>query len=254
MDKFLRLPQVAEKLGVASYENIVVSETGSIRRRVGETISSCSLPCLLHITVFTHRGEDYWKALKRYGYPAPLGRFGKGTRWCCGVFKHRVFQRLAYNGFYNNTPWKYGVDGVKATDSPYRRKKYTSDIITWEKTRDTYLFPLRTLSDSEVWMLLEEAGLKNIVEKQYEKWGRSPNCMFCPMLGRITTIRRTVEAMPDALKTMLYRELVRLLPRYKPTTYSYKSIEKWIQVLEEHLGEKDLPESRAAPHRASCKT
>lgn len=223
--------RVAGLLGARDRRVVRVSETRAIRARLGEALETCRLPCLLHVVAYTGRGEDYWEAMERYGYPAPLGRFGRGTRWCCGVFKHRVLQRLPYNGRRSGAPWKYGANGVKATDSPYRARRYTRDVITWEATRDTYLFPLRTMSDGEVWGLLGELGLRGAVAPQYEKWGRSPNCMFCPMVGRRELVEKTVRAMPPALREKLASQLEELLPRYKPTTFSYKSIRLWLDVL-----------------------
>ena len=224
--------RVAEKLDIKDTRRVVVKETRLIRKQLKEAIDSCNLPCLLHIIVFTHRGEDFWKALKRYGYPAPFGIFGKGTRWCCGTFKHRVFNRLPYNGEYNGVPWKFGVDGPKATDSSYRRKVYVSDIMTWEKTRDTYLLLLRTLTDDDVWRILKYYGLYDIVYKQYMKWGRSPNCMFCPMIGMKNALL-TILALNDETKKFIASNLRELLPRYKPGTFSYNSITKWLKALGE---------------------
>ncbi len=224
--------ETARMLNVRDVASVRVDATREIMARLSAAIESCSLPCLLHVIVFTHYGEDYWKAMLRYGYPAPFSRFGWGVRWCCGTFKHRVFGRLPFNGRMNGLPWRFGADGVKDTDSPHRRKKYTSDVITWEKTRDTYLFPLRGLTDNDVWSILRYYGLYEIVYRQYEKWGRSPNCMFCPMVGRRDLIEKTVKAMPPAARRLLRETLLKLKPRYKETTYSYKSITKWLEVLD----------------------
>ncbi len=223
--------RLAEKLEARDRRVVTVAETRRIRERLQAALEGCRLPCLLHVVAYTTRGEDYWQAMKRHGYPAPLGRFGRGTRWCCGVFKHRVLQRLPYNGTRSGQPWKYGMDGVKATDSPYRRKRYTSDVITWERTRDTYLFPLRLLTDEQVWTLLEQLHLAPIVKPQYQRWGRSPNCMFCPMIGRRSQIEKTVQAMTPAMRRLLKETLEELLPRYKPTTFSYRSITRWLEAL-----------------------
>jgi len=221
----------ARLLGVRERRAVRVSETRKIRSILANELEKCSPPCLLQIIPYTHRGEDFWAAMKRYGYPAPLGRFGKGTRWCCGTFKHRVLGRLPFNGKRGEKPWRFGMDGVKATDSPYRAKRYTHDIITWPETRDTYLFPLRVLEDHEVWALLRLLGLEDAVRPQYEKWGRSPNCMFCPMVGRRELIERAVRAMPPAARSLLRETLEELLPRYKPSTFSYRSINKWLDAL-----------------------
>lgn len=234
---------IARRLNVHDVVRVRVDVTQRIMRQLKDALESCGRPCLMHIIVFTHRGEDFWQALMRYGYPAPLGRFGKGTRWCCGTFKHRVFGRLPYNGRRNGEPWRYGVDGVKATDSPYRRKKYISDILTWERTRDTYLFPLRFLTDEQVWEILRRYDLYDIVYRQYERWGRAPNCMFCPMVGRRELIAKTVEAMPESMRKLVYSHLYQLLPCYKETTFSYKSIKKWLKALENSITSKNISES-----------
>lgn len=243
---------VARILGVRDVVRVRVDATRRIMKQLEEALETCGRPCLLHVVVFTHRGEDFWQALMRYGYPAPLGRFGKGTRWCCGTFKHRVFGRLPYNGRRNGEPWRYGMDGVKATDSPYRRKKYTSDVLTWERTRDTYLFPLRLLSDEQVWGILRYYGLYEVVYRQYERWGRAPNCMFCPMVGRRELIAKTVKAMPESMRKLVYSHLYQLLPRYKETTFSYKSIRKWLEVLEGGILPRSVVEQMASDGAEVC--
>ncbi len=243
---------LARILDVRDVVRVRVDATRRIMKKLEEALETCGQPCLLHVVVFTHRGEDFWQALMRYGYPAPLGRFGKGTRWCCGTFKHRVFNRLPYNGYHNGEPWRYGVDGVKATDSPYRRKKYTSDVLTWERTRDTYLFPLRLLSDEQVWGILRYYGLYEVVYQQYERWGRAPNCMFCPMVGRRELIAKTVEAMPESMRKLVYSHLYTLLPRYKETTFSYKSIRKWLEVLEGSMMTRIIVEQVASGEAEEC--
>ena len=96
--------RVARELGVSSRSVVRVDATRSIRGRLREAIDSCSRPCLLHVIVYTHRGEDFWAALLRYGYPTPFSKYGWGVRWCCGTFKHRVFNRLPYNGVRGGTP------------------------------------------------------------------------------------------------------------------------------------------------------
>ena len=229
-DNIKAVEGLAEALGVRDTVTVVVRETKRIRDELGNTLSTCSLPCLLRVIPFTPRGEDFWEAMLRYGFPAPLGRFGKGTRWCCGTFKHRILNRLPYNGRRNGVPWKYGVDGTKATDSPYRAKKYREDIMTWETTKDTYYLPLRSLSDDEVWSLLEIMNLAHIVRLQYEKWGRAPNCFFCPMLGK-RALQKTVGAMTPQQRAHVAKYLRLVLPRYKCGTYSARAIRQWLEAI-----------------------
>ena len=230
VDNILAVEGLAKVLGVKDSASIMVKETRQIRKRLGEVLTACSLPCLLRVVPFTHRGEDFWSAMLRYGFPAPLGRFGRGTRWCCGTFKHRVLNRLPYNGRRDGVPWKYGIDGTKATDSPYRARVYRDDVMTWEATRDTYYLPLRTMSDDEVWALLEALGLAEIVRPQYERWGRAPNCFFCPMLGK-AAMRRAAEAMTPQQRAFVAKHLRAVLPRYREGTYSRRAIEAWLEVL-----------------------
>jgi 3'-phosphoadenosine 5'-phosphosulfate sulfotransferase (PAPS reductase)/FAD synthetase len=244
----------AQRLGLDRAGPVVVSETRRIKTRLQEALSGCSPPCLLHVVAYSHRGEDFWTAMRRYGYPAPLGRFGKGTRWCCGTFKHRVLGRLPPNGERAGTPWRYGMDGVKATDSPYRARRYTEDIITWPRTRDTYLFPLRLLHDNQVWAILEELGLADTVRPQYEKWGRSPNCMFCPMIGRRDLIEKAARNMTPAMRRLVARELEALLPRYKPTTFSHRSIKKWLEAIDIVEATQEPPHAATQPGEAQAET
>ena len=218
-------------LGIRDSVTVKISKTKLIRQTLGEAIETCVRPCLLKIVAFDTYGRDFWKAMKQYGFPAPLGRFGKGIRWCCGTFKHRVLQRLPFNGTNNGKPWKYGVNGIKATDSPYRKKRYKNYVMTWEKTHDTYLFPLLKLDNEQVWSLLKYLGIYTIVYQQYSKWGRSPNCMWCPMLGA-KYVEKTVQALPQNTKLFIAKELSFLLPRYVETTYSYKKINEWLRLLE----------------------
>lgn len=221
---------LATRLGVKDSRTVVVRETGRVRSLLEEAISSCTLPCLLRVLPFTPRGEGFWGAMLRYGFPAPLGRFGRGTRWCCGTFKHRVLNRLPFNGFMGSQPWRFGVDGSKATDSPYRARVYRSDVMTWARTRDTYYLPLRTLSDGDVWALLAELGIDSVVRPQYLKWGRAPNCFFCPMLGK-SAMRRAAEAMTPQQRSLVVKHLKAVLPRYREGTYSYRAIRAWLEVL-----------------------
>ncbi len=229
-DNIRAVELIAKALGVRDTTVVVVGETRRIRDELGNALSTCTLPCLLRIVPFTPRGEDFWAAMLRYGFPAPLGRFGKGTRWCCGTFKHRVLNRLPYNGRRNGEPWKYGVDGTKATDSPYRARVYQRDIMTWEATRDTYFLPLRTVTDAEVWEMLEAMGLISAVKPQYEKWGRAPNCFFCPMIGK-KSVEKVVSAMTSQQKMLVIKYLKEVLPRYKKETYSYKAITEWLTLM-----------------------
>ena len=230
-DNIRAVERVAKSLGVRDAAVVVVRETRRIRDELGNALSTCSLPCLLRVIPFTPRGEDFWGAMLRYGFPAPLGRFGKGTRWCCGTFKHRVLNRLPYNGERNGEPWKYGVDGTKATDSPYRARVYQRDIMTWEATRDTYYLPIRTATNAEVWAMLETMGLVSAVKPQYDRWGRAPNCFFCPMLGK-AAIHRAAEAMTPQQRTHVAKHLKAILPKYRDGTYSRKAMEAWLEVLE----------------------
>lgn len=230
-DNILAVEALAAALGVKDLATVVIRETRGIRGALSCALSTCSTPCLLRVIPFTPRGEDFWGAMLRYGFPAPLGRFGRGTRWCCGTFKHRVLNRLPYNGRRNGVPWKYGIDGTKATDSPYRARVYRGDVMTWEGTRDTYYLPLRTMSDGEVWALLDALGLAEVVRPQYERWGRAPNCFFCPMLGR-AAMQRAAGAMTPQQRAHVAKHLRAILPKYREGTYSRKAIEAWLEVLE----------------------
>lgn len=230
-DNITAVESVAALTGVRDRVTVVVSETRRIRDELGNALSTCTLPCLLRVIPFTPRGEDFWAAMLRYGFPAPLGRFGKGTRWCCGTFKHRVLNRLPFNGRRGGIPWKYGVDGTKATDSPYRAKVYRNDIMTWEATRDTYYLPLRTMTNDQVWALLQVLGLADAVRPQYERWGRAPNCFFCPMLGK-KAARKAAEAMTPQQRAHVIRHLKAILPRYREGTYSRRAIQAWLEALE----------------------
>ena len=230
-DNIAAVEGLAKALGVKDSVTVVVKETEGIWPRLSGAIAGCRKPCLMRVIPFTQYGEDFWGAMLRYGFPAPLGRFGMGTRWCCGTFKHRVLNRLPYNGRLNGRPWRFGVNGIKATDSPYRRKKYREDVMTWESTKDTYYFPLRTLTDDIVWRIMKALRLAEIVRPQYERWGRAPNCFFCPMLGK-RAMAATVKAMTPQQRALVVEHLRRVLPRYKEGTYSYRSIKEWLEVIE----------------------
>lgn len=229
-DNIRAVEDLAGALGVRDTVTVVVWETRRIRDELSNALSTCDLPCLLRVVPFTPKGEGFWAAMLRYGFPAPLGRFGKGTRWCCGTFKHRVLNRLPYNGRRNGEPWKYGIDGTKATDSPYRARIYRDDVMTWEGTKDTYYFPLRTLSDDMVWHVLDVLGIARIVRPQYERWGRAPNCFFCPMLGK-KAMKKSAEAMTPQQRVIVVKHLRNILPRYREGTYSQKAMRAWLEVL-----------------------
>ncbi len=252
-DNVASVQSQARILGVRETITVKVDRTRDIRSKLEVAVSTCERPCLLQVLAFDTHGRDYWRAMKQYGFPAPLGRYGRGTRWCCGTFKHRVLQRLPYNGSRNGLSWKYGVNGVKATDSPYRARKYQNIVQTWERTKDTYLFPLLNLTDSQVWSLLEETKITSAVLPQYKKWGRSPNCMWCPLLGKKAAIQ-TIKAMPEGVRRLIQERLEELLPRYKSGTYSRKMITMWLSLLSLYVDDNHVSGSAGEGGEASEST
>lgn len=232
-DNVTAVYNMAKILNVKDIVKVKLDKTREMREKIKEAISSCGRPCLIHAVVFDTYGEDFWRAMQRYGFPAPLERFGAGVRWCCGTFKHRTLGHLPYNGKLDGKEWHFGVDGTKATDSPYRTKVYKTCIITWEKTRDTYLFPIRTLTDDEVWELLKVMGLYEVVHVQYEKWGRSPNCMWCPMVSSKELMKKTWVNMSPGGRELVKKTLEGMMNKYKESTFSFKEIKKWLETFEQ---------------------
>lgn len=71
---------------------------------------------------------------------------------------------------------------------------------------DYTLAPLCDLRDPQVWALLEYYGIRSIVARQYEKWGRSPNCVLCPLASK-RQLQRAVRQLPTGFMKRYYEAL-----------------------------------------------
>ncbi len=130
-------------------------------------------------------GPPYWALLRLHGPPAPPPY----PRWCCKLYKEEPLAWLPPQ----KPPYRYIVTGVKRADSRARAKRWPQgcerEFRAPRGIRDLAIAPLCDLDDAQVWALLEHLGLRGIVEEQYRKWGRSPNCVLCPLASRAQLVR-----------------------------------------------------------------
>ena len=207
-------------------------------------------PELLVVVVISYRhGLSYWDAVLRYGWPAPAERFGKGIRWCCSEFKEKWWLELPPNGVFQGRPAKFIIVGVKAADSVTRRRRWEKsevNVFGAGQALDVALAPLHDLTDDDVWHLLKHYGIYDIVHKQYEVFGHSPNCTLCPFMS-YDALRKTLRQLPTQYIGRVLRIMEEVRPRYKEGTFSADRLDRWIEMFREELRRRaslrDWPES-----------
>jgi len=153
---------------------------------------------VIHVVRFSDEGVDFFDAMVSRGFPLSMSY---PSRWCRIVFKNRVVEALP-------RPW-FVVDGVRAVDSPARRRRvkqlvYTTTLVGY---RLIVARPLFDMSDEEVWEVLREAGVDKLLST-YERYGSSLNCSVCP-LTPVEKLRRVAEGLArDAVgRAILLRAL-----------------------------------------------
>lgn len=192
---------------------------------------------MIYILARSYRfGLDYWTAVSRWGFPAPAERWGRGVRWCCSEFKEKWWHVLPANGVYHGKPAKYLVVGIKRSDSSYRRRKWSGTMVKvfMSSPIDVALAPLADLTDNDVWMLLKHYGIYDIVHRQYEIMGHSPNCVLCPLMGK-RALQRTVEQLPTTYLKRVLGVLAEVRGRYGGSTFSGRRIDEWVRVIRGEL-------------------
>jgi 3'-phosphoadenosine 5'-phosphosulfate sulfotransferase (PAPS reductase)/FAD synthetase len=196
----------------------------------------------VYAVVADHRlGLPYWEAVARYGWPAPLERWGGGKRWCCAHFKANWLAERHPNGVYEGRPARFLAVGIRRQESHYRARLWAGR--TWQVfenrdgTVDVALAPIVDLSEADVWALLSHYGLRDAVRPQYERWGRAPNCALCPLMGR-SAVERAAERLPTGYLEAVARTLRRILPRYGGSTLARRRIEEWLKIIEAELGRR----------------
>lgn len=187
----------------------------------------------IHIVAHNRYGEDFWRSVERWGIPVQLA---SGRRWCYNEFKQKHWDELpAVNGK------RYIIVGVKATDSHWRRKRWsnaTGNVREFRVRRlgvtDIALSPLLWLSNNHVWQLLKEVGIRL---ETYEHCGDSLNCVFCPFRSKDKQ-RRIVRCLwgiaeDDDIKILL--RALRALRRAKQGSLTQAKAREWIELIEEEL-------------------
>ena len=212
----------------------VCRNPGDMRRNMYRALYNYSRPLLVHAVVTSHSlGLDYWNTLRKYGFPMPLERAGKGKRFCCSEFKSKWFDELPPN---TKKFERVVVSGVKKTDSFYRRKLWDNYVMIFNKHTkypDITIAPLIDYTDIEVMLLLKQYNVKSIL-KQYEKWRRSPNCVICPLQGK-HGFMLALKNLPCNYLNHVVSYIEELLPRYRSTTFSHKKIKEWIFLIRKEM-------------------
>ena len=196
-------------------------------------------PELLVVVVSYRHGLSYWDAVLRYGFPAPAERFGRGLRWCCSEFKEKWWHELPANTVYNGRPAKALIAGVKASDSPYRAKRWKQPVNIFRAAQGQYriaLAPLYDLRDHHVWSLLRHYGLYETIHKQYEVFGHSPNCVLCPLMN-MEAFEKTIRVLPKSYLKRVLDVLVKVRGRYRDGTFSATRLDKWIRMIREVISD-----------------
>lgn len=206
---------------------------------------------LLYLVVRSSRyGLDYWSAVDKWGFPAPLERWRKGVRWCCAEYKKNWWKMLPPNGLYEAKPARYGIVGIKRSDSHYRSRRWKDFVHVFYSgpPLDVQLAPLLDLEDGHVWLLLKQYGIYDNVHRQYEAMGHSPNCTLCPLMDA-KSFKKTIKALPTGYLERLEGVLLRLRERYVEGTFSHDKINRWLTVIEEELRRRGRkPGPRRIPH------
>ena len=200
-----------------------------------------SAPSLVYV-VTTANGMDYWEATRRYGLEAPLERLGGGKRWAASMMKARWLAERPPNGSLRGRPAHLVVVGVKRADSPYRARLWRGTHVRvfgerYQKVPDVALAPIADLTDAEVWRLLELYGLKGLVEHQYARWRRAPNCALCPLMGREEFLL-AIRNLPTGYLRRVLAVLKEVRPRYREGTFTARRLDEWIPLIEEELGRR----------------
>ena len=194
-DNVLAARLVAERLGLL-WETIVW-EYDTPLPAVGGTV--------YHVIV---KDWPYWELLAIKGTPLPPPR----PRWCCKRFKE---EPLGYAPCAPTTLdgrracARIVVVGVKRSDSRARAKRWANThakVFEREDSMDIAVAPLVDMNDAEVWALLSYHNIHDIVKEQYDRWGRSPNCVLCPLSSK-KQLERAARLLPTSFLQRYYEAL-----------------------------------------------
>ena len=106
--------------------------------------------------------------------------------------------------------------------------------VKYQKVPDVALAPIADFTEPEVWRLLELYGLKELMEPQYTRWGRAPNCALCPLMSRDRFVKALGNLPTGYLKRVL-SVLKEIRSRYREGTFSARKLDEWIPAIEEEL-------------------
>ena len=188
-DNVLAARLVAERLGLL-WETIEW-EPGEPLPATGSTV--------YHVIVKT---KPYWEMLAQRGPPGIPPR----PRWCCKIYKEEPL------GYAPCTPFtapfllsgrrvcaRIVIVGVKRADSRARRNRWDDYVKVFKRKNsvDIAVAPLVDYSDVDVWALLSYYDIHSIVREQYDRWGRSPNCVLCPLASK-RQLERAARLLPTS--------------------------------------------------------
>lgn len=146
-------------------------------------------------------GPPYWELLAARGPPFLR------HRWCCKYYKEDLLAETRPQ----RPGHRYVLTGVRPSDSRARASLWSSPEREFKSKHgvvDHALAPLWGLTTQDVWLLLEHYGLKEIVEQQYRVWGRSPNCVLCPLSSK-KQLEKAARQLPTPFLQRYYDALRR---------------------------------------------
>jgi len=114
---------------------------------------------------------EFYERVCKWGWPGP------GRRWCMTEFKRKPIESF----FRCRSPAAMVLVGVKAWDSPRRRKYIINDGVAYRSSWGTVVVrPILHWTREHVITYIKEVGLHD--NPLYAELGESGNCVYCPFI------------------------------------------------------------------------
>lgn len=233
-DNVTTVLEIAKRYGLAIYKYTRLRHPRQLQSILYRDKPWENTPSLIYI-VSTAYGLDYWKATLKYGFEAPLERFGKGKRWACAHMKNEWLANRPTNGKWKGKPARFLVVGIRREESRYRAKTWSDTLVkpfglTYHEYPDIALAPIIDVKEVEVWKLLEYYGIHDVIKKQYDKWGRAPNCVLCPLMKK-EEFKKAIRNLPQGYLERVKNTLLQVRQKYNNNLFSAKKIDEWLMLL-----------------------
>ncbi len=241
VDNVRAVLELAKRLGMRIYRYTGLKRPEQLRAMILRDRPWESTPALIY-AVTTANGMDYWEATRKYGFEAPLERFGKGKRWACAMMKSNWLTARPPNGYYEGKPARFTIVGIRRQESAYRARLWQGKIEQvfgerYQREPDIVLAPLADLSEHDVWELLRHYGAYDTVRQQYERWRRAPNCVLCPLAGK-QAVQQAISNLPSGYLERVLNVLSEVSSRYREDTFSRRRIDEWIAMIRHELARR----------------